>query len=477
MKMLIMKKLFLYVLIIMAACTASSQTNSINLQQAVETGIKNNLDVRQSDLQMQTAAVNLRQARANMFPALEGFANHGINQGRSIDPFTNSFSNQSINYAGYGLNSSVVLFNGLAIRSNIKQNAFAYEATKLELQQQKDEITMNIILAYLQALNSQDLLTQSRNQAAVSKQQVERLEILNKEGAIPPAQLYDLKGQLAQDELAIVNNQNNENVSKLTLSQLMNVPYNKDLQLERLSLDQFSTNYDITPEEIYKMAVEQLAIVRAAQLRTQSAEKGVKTARGDFYPSLALNGNLTTNYSSAANRDIFLNTTDVQTNAYVLVNGLKAPVIGPRDNYLSEKIKYNEQLDNNLFTSVSLGLRVPIFNALQTRSRVRIAQINQKNAELVEQTTRTQLSQAIERAYFNMTAAQDRYKVLTDQVAAFQESFRLAEIRFNEGVITSVDYLVAKNNVDRANINLISARYDYVLRTKILDYYQSKPLW
>ena len=95
----------------------------------------------------------------------------------------------------------------------------------------------------------------------------------------------------------------------------------------------------------------------------------------------------------------------------------------------------------------------------------------------MEQTTRTQLSQAIEQAYFNMTAAQNRYKVLMAQVEAFKESFRIAEIRFNEGVITSVDYIIAKNNLDRANINLISARYDFVLRTKILDYYQSKPLW
>ena len=475
--MLIMKKIFFCGFLFAASVIVKSQTTSITLQQAVETGIKNNLDVQQSDLRMQTAAVNLRQAKANVFPSLEGFANHGINQGRSIDPFTNSFVNQSVNFAGYGLNSSVVLFNGLAIQSNIKQNAFAYEATRHELQQQKDELTMNIILAYLQALNSQDLLTQSRNQAAVSKQQVERLEILFKEGAIPPAQLYDLKGQLAQDELDIVNNQNSENAAKLSLSQLMNVPYNKDLQLERLNVDQFSTNYDVTPEAIYKMAVEQLAIVKAAELRTKSAEKGVKTAKGDFYPTLALSGNVTTNYSSAANQDIFLNTTEFQTQQYVIVNGLKSPVIAPRDNYLTEKIKYNDQLDNNLFTSVNLGLRIPIFNSLQTRSRVRIAQINQKNAELVEQTTRTQLSQAIERAYFNMTAAQDRYKALMDQVAAFQESFRSAEIRFNEGAINSVDYLVAKNNLDRANLSLITGRYDYVLRTKILDYYQSKPLW
>ena len=475
--MLKMKMIFFSCCIMAASLIAKSQTNTVSLKQAVETGIKNNLDVKQRDLQMQVAAVNHRQSKANLFPALEGFANHGINQGRSSDPFTNSFINQSINFAGYGLNTSVVLFNGLAIQSNIKQNNLTYEATRLELQQEKDNLTLNIILAFLQALNNQDLLTQSRNQADVSRQQVERLEILFKEGAIAPGQLYDLKGQLAQDELAIVNNQNALNASRLALAQLMNVPYDKNIQLERLPIDQFSTNYDVTPEAIYQQALEKLAIVRAAELRNRSAEKAIKAAKGDFYPSLILSGNVTTNYSSAAARDIFLNRTEEPTSQYVLINGIKTPVISPRENFEAQKIKYNEQLDNNLFTSVALGLRIPIFNNLQVRSRVRIAQINQKNTEYIEQTTRTQLSQAIEQAYFNMTAAQDRYKATTDQVEAFKESFRAAEIRFNEGVITSVDYIIAKNNLDRANLNLISARYDYVLRTKILDYYQSKPLW
>jgi outer membrane protein len=476
MKMLNMKKIFVCGYLIVASLVTYTQ-NTITLQQAVETGLKNNLDVKQSDLRMQTAAVNWRQAKANLFPSLDGFANHGINQGRSIDPFTNAFVNQSINYAGYGLNTAVVLFNGLSIQSNIKQNALTYEATRHELQQEKDELTLNIILAYLQALNNEDLLTQSRNQADVSRQQVERLQILFNEGAIAPAQLYDLKGQLANDEVAMVDNQNAANAAKLLLSQLMNVPYDKNLQLEKLNIDQFSTNYNVTPDAIYRQALEQLSIVKAAELRRRSAEKGIKAAKGDLFPTLSLSGNVTTNYSSAANRDIFLNTTEVSTSQYVTINGVKTPVISPRDNFTSEKIKYNEQLGNNLFTSINLGLRVPLFNALQTRSRVRLAQINQKSAEYIEQTTKNQLSQAIEQAYFNMTAAQDRYKALTDQVEAYKESFRSAEIRFNEGVITSVDYIIAKNNLDRANLNLISARYDYVLRTKILDYYQSKPLW
>ena len=87
------------------------------------------------------------------------------------------------------------------------------------------------------------------------------------------------------------------------------------------------------------------------------------------------------------------------------------------------------------------------------------------------------MQQSIERAYVNLTSTSDKYKILLDQVNAFAESFRAAEIRFNAGAITSVDYLIAKNNLDRTNINLIIAKYDFVLRTKILDYYQGKALW
>ena len=452
-------------------------SNTITLKQAVETAITNNLTVKQSELDMETAAVNWKQSKANRYPSLNGVANHGINQGRSIDPFTNSFSNQQISYAGYGLSTGVVLFNGFGIHNTIKQNAYAYDAAKLEVQQDKDNITLNVILMYLQVLNNDDLLAQSRSQADVTRRQVERLEILNKEGAIVPALVYDLKGQLANDELAVVNNRNALNASRLSLSQLMNVPYNENLQLERINADQFATTYGETIDKIYQSALEQLALVKAADLRRKSAEMGVKAAKGDRYPILSLSGNLSTNYSSAAARDIFLNTVETTTTDYVLVNGNKMPVIRNQNNFSTQKIKYNDQLDNNLFTSVNLGLRIPIFNAFQVKQRVELAKINQKSTEYIEQTTKIQLRQSIEQAYFNMTAAQDRYKTIVEQVNAFTESFRAAEIRFNEGVGTSVDYIIAKNNLDRANINLISARYDYVLRTKILDYYQSKPLW
>jgi len=146
-------------------------------------------------------------------------------------------------------------------------------------------------------------------------------------------------------------------------------------------------------------------------------------------------------------------------------------------NYSSERIRYGKQLDNNLSTSLSFNLRVPIFNSFLQRNRIKQAHIDLKNTELTAKSTRTQLQQDIEQAYINMTSASNRYKTLLEQVNAFIESFRAAEARFNAGVGNSIDYLMAKNNLDRSNINLINARYDFVLRMRVLDYYEGRQLW
>ncbi|HMJ47146.1 MAG TPA: TolC family protein, partial [Ferruginibacter sp.] len=174
---------------------------SLTLRQSVDVAIANNLLVRQTDILKQNADINLKQARSNRLPDLFGNLNHGINQGRSIDPFTNTYINQKIFYGNYSLGTNVTLFNGLQLKNIVKQNSLIYEASKLELQQSKDELTLNVLLSYLLILNNEDQLQQSMNQVVVSKKQVERLETLNKEGAIIPAQYYELKGQLANDEL------------------------------------------------------------------------------------------------------------------------------------------------------------------------------------------------------------------------------------------------------------------------------------
>jgi outer membrane protein len=471
-----MKSIFLSALFACSIFFAKAQ-NILTLKDAIETGIKNNIDVLQSDLLMQKADINLKQSRSNMLPNLNASANHGINQGRSIDPFTNAFINQKVDFASYGASSNLLLFNGSSLHNQIKSNQLGYEASKMELQQSKDNLTINIILAYLQVLSAGDILEISREQKSVTDSQVNRLSILNQSGAIPPSQFFDLKGQLANDEITIVDNQAAVETAKLNLAQLLNILYDKSLAVERLSEESFNLAYDNTPGNIYQSALQQFAQIKSVRFRTQSAEKYIKSVKGQLFPILSLGGNINTNYSSVAMQDFYVNTTEVPSADYVTVNGSQVPVITKRDNYNAEKIRYGSQLNNNLFTTVNLGLTIPLFNNNQVRNKIKLAKIDLKNSELVEQNTKTQLQQSIERAYVNLTSSSEKYQLLLGQVNSFAESFRSAEIRFNAGASTSVDYLIAKNNLDRAKSNLIISKYDFVLREKVLDYYQGKALW
>jgi outer membrane protein len=419
----------------------------LSLQECVQTAIENNLDVKQSDLSMERAAITWRQSKANLLPNVGGSINHTLNQGRSIDLSTNSYVNQQQTSGSYELSGNVTLFNGLRLLNTLKSSQYAYEASKMELQTSKDQLMLNVILAYLQILTNSDLLQQAQKQFDVTQKQVERLALMNQEGAIKPSDLSDLKGQLADNKLNIIRSQNDLDGARLSLSQLMNVQYNREMQVERLRADQVEMNYATTPDSIFSVALQQLAIIKAADLRTKSAEKAVQAARGSLFPSVGLGGGFYTPYSSTA-----------------------------RDS-ASQKIEYYDQLSNNYRTYVGVGISIPIFNNFRFRNQIAMAKVDLKSATYTAQTRQIQLKQNIEQDHFNMTAAKNRYLALLDQVMAYTESFHAAEARFNAGASTSVDYLIAKNNLDRANVNLIIARYDYVLRTKILDYYQGKPLW
>src|SRR6185437_10099732 len=227
-----MKSFFFIVLFSSFALFVKAQ-DTLTLKQAIEIGIKNNFDVLQSELLMQKAGITLKQTKENMLPNLNASINQGKNYGRSIDPFTNAFIDQNVGYGNYGGSSNILLFNGFSLQNAIKSNKLGYEASKMELQQAKDNLTINVILAYLQILSTQDVLKQSQDQVLVTQKQVERLSILNQTGAILPSNYYDLKGQLANDQIAVVTNKANLETAKLSLTQLLNIPYNKDLAVKR----------------------------------------------------------------------------------------------------------------------------------------------------------------------------------------------------------------------------------------------------
>lgn len=457
---------------------ASGDTGRLSLQQCVEIAIKNNADVQRKGLQRESAHLNWTQSKEYLLPTLNADAYHGSNQGRSINPYTNTYIDQQLTYANYSVYSNLTLFQGLSLQNAIKQNRQNFNAASYEEQQQKELLTLNVIMAYLQVLTNEDLLALSYQQQEVSTRQVERLDIRNADSAADPKELYDLKGQLANDQLAVVNTQNSLENARLSLAQLMNIPYTPLLAFQRMSTGSNSQLlYDASAAEVFKNAEANLAMVKAADLRKASAETAIQVQKGRGYPTVFLSGSLATNYSSAGTLQNLVRTTEAAGNSYVDYNGTKLPVIEQYNEYKASRIPYGTQLNNNLNNSISIGVTIPILNSFQNKNRIAQARITAKDAAITANTVRIQLQQSVEQAYFNMTAAQNKYKVLQQQLAAFKESFRVAEVKFNAGAINSVDYVVAKNNYDRSNINMVVAGYDLLIRIKLLDYYQGKPLW
>jgi len=455
--------------------SAQQQNNVLTLQQCLDIAIKNNLQVKQTGLTASTDSINYLQSKENMLPALNGLAERNLNQGRGINPITNTYVNQSLTTDEYGLNAGLNLFNGLAYQNAVKQTRLAYQAGKMDFQSAKDQVTLNVITNYLLVLDNEELLNSTESQLAVANEQVDRSKILENQGANKAASdLYDLKGSQAGSQVAVVNAQNSVTSAMVSLFQLMNLPYSKDVTLQPLNAQDLAGDYGINPDQVYQTALQQLAAIKAVTLRRESAEKGVKQAKGYLFPSLALTGGVNTYYSSAGQKATFVDSTSVPTGTYINSPTGKQQVYGTQANYNYQNTNYYSQLRGNYSTYVGLTLTIPIFNNRVKKNAVALAKITLLNNEYIEDNTKTQLQQNVEQAFYNMTAAYNKYQALKDQVAAYSESFRISKIRYDSGVLTSVDYIIAKDHMDAASLSLISARYDYFIYSKILDYYQGK---
>ncbi len=431
--------LILFILFLTAGMRSSAQqTDTVyNLQQCIDLAIKNNLDVKRSELDMERQRIYWKQARQNLLPTINGTVNHSINNGRSQNADL-TYVNQQITNANYSLNGNLVLFDGLAMFKNIKQTALAYQAGQMDFQQAKNGITLNVITTYLAMMNNEDQVVQAQTQGLVSKEQVDRFGILYKDGSADPTEYNNLKGQYATDQLTLLTAKNNLLSSKLDLLELINIPYTKNVKFERLSADQMPGAYTTSQSEVYNKALNDLAEVKAADLRVKSARAGVSVARGNLFPVISLGAGVFTQYSSGSAGS------------------------------------YSSQFRNNYNTSFGLGISIPFLNGFQRHNQVALAKINLHEAEYVNNTTKVQLQQQIELAYANMQNSYERYQLFNTQVEAYAESFRATEIKFVAGASNSVEYVIAKGNLDRARTNLIIARYDYFIRTKIIDYYQNK---
>lgn len=450
----------------------------VNLQQCIEIARQNNIQIRQGQLTVANSDLQLRQARLNQLPTAVFQGNQSVNGGRSINPQSNGFVQQTINSSSFQLNSSATLYNGGVLKSTIRQNEVALQAGQQELTATQNNVSLTVAQNYLNVLTGTEQLAVAQRQADVTRAQLDRTQKLVNAGSVPEANLYELRATLASNELDIVNAQNTLDLAKVSLLQAMNVPINQEFEVEPINVPDPGLNpYDANVQQLFDVASINFPEVKGADLRVKSATLGVQVAKGGLYPTLSLNGNLSSIYSSAAKTVNPNSRTVQQTLGFVTdpTTGAQIPIntTVPVD---YNNIAYFNQLNNNFSQSVSLFLRVPIFQGNLSRNRITTAKIQQQNAELAALNTRLTLRQQIETAYTNVRAGANRYRATQAQVASLERAFQAAESRLNAGAINATDYSIAKTNLDRARASLIQAKYDYVFRTKILDYYQNKPL-
>ncbi len=462
------------------AVQASGNETKMGLQQAVDIALKNNISVKQSQNQVLLNALQLQQSRFNQLPNASGNVNESFNFGRSLDPFTNNFVDRNINYNQLNLNGNVIIFNGYQLKNTIVQNDLLLKATQFDLQAMRENISLQVVLAYLNIMNAEDQLVISQTQTNITKLQIDRTDKLVKAGSLPQSNLFDLKAQLAGEETTVITNQSTLDLAKLTLLQLLNDMTITDVKVDRISVPTPSTSgYESSINKIYEVAESSQPAIRAADLRIKGADKGIEIAKAGFLPLITGNATFGANQSNAQKDIIYQDGTSTRNLGTVKFQGQDIPLIVTSNT--TERVEmgttsYFTQLGNTFNYGFGVNASIPIFSKFNNKTLVTRARIQKENAKLNSDQTRLTLRQNIETAYTNLTNSAKRYDAFTVQVSALEESFRAAESRFNAGAIDFVSYSLQKTNLDKAKGNLVAAKYDFIFRTKILDYYQNKPL-
>lgn len=443
-----------------------------SLEECVALALKNNLDLKQAYLSEQSSNIYFKENKNALLPSLNANYNYGNMSGRSIDPYTNAFVNEQLRYSNAGLGLDATIFNGFRLINGWKQAKLSLKATEMETEAEKQTLILNVTLAYLQVLNLQDLVRLSEKRLSTTQAQLARLQSLFEEEVGNPAEYRDLQGQMAADASNLLEIKNNLELELLTLNTLMNTP--EEINVASMDQSLAVKEYPFSSDEVYTQALEVFPSVLASDLYTEVADKEVAIARAQFTPRLSLFANLNTNFSSAARIFNESGSSTVSTGDFVTINNQQYSVFSERTNFTSEKISYFDQLDNNLSTSFGIALSIPIFNGFRAKNNVALMKIKRTEAQVTLDKTKLELKKAVIQSHRIMQTAFERYKLLEEQVTAYQESFRINEIRFNEGISTSVDYLISKNTLEQAQINLSNIGYEYLLRVKILEYYRGK---
>lgn len=472
--------LFVFALLIMGNTWA--QDYKYSLEECIRIAFEKNLTIQRSQLDLKVSEVTKNQTKFERLPNFNMSANYGANWGRSIDPTTNTFITQQNNSSNINGQSNLTVFNGMQTNNSIKQANVNYAATEADLEKAKNDVGLNVATLYLNVIFNQELLANAQYQLNSTNQQLDRTKKLVDAGALPITNLLDLQAQAASNEVNVINAENSYNLAILNLKQSLLIPAGDRFEIEIPEIDlQVGETALMNPSQIYSTAEAIMPEIKSAQLRIEEADLNYRISKGAYSPTFTVSAGFNTNYSSFADQDrnIFDGTTIMtQQVGYVSTTGdaVLSDVTIPNVVDTRSGFPIGEQFRENISKSLGFNLSIPVFNRFRTRAEVQRSMLSKYRAEVSSQEVKNQLRQNIESAYNDMMAASKTHAANQKQVEALEEAFRVTENQFNLGSANFVDYQVANNNLYMAKSDLVRAKYDFIFKQKILDFYLGKPI-
>ncbi len=454
------KKLFLFFSSFLSIAGSYAQ-EPWSLKDCIDYAMENNIQIKQQEILTEINSNDYTRSKINLLPDLNAGSNLAYSFGLARDE--QSFSveqNQNTTSLDVNLRSNLTLFNGFRQLNTIRRNELNLLASFQDLEKLKNDISLNIAAAYLQILFNIELVNTAEKQLEITRQQVERTRKLVDAGSLARGRLLEIQAQAASEELQLVEARNQLDLSYLNLAQILDLDSIAGFEIEIpvfASIDDSELLFSV--RETYREAMEIMPRIKSAELNKDVAEKDLVLAKGGRSPSLSLSAVYFTSYYDFRQRQI----------------GIDSAGVFPVPVYSNEYPMFDQFKDFQT-TVLTFGLSIPIFNGWQVNNNIKNAELNLRNAQLSLQNTRQLLLKDIQQAYADALAAQKKYHVSVSTLTAVKESFKYTEQRFEVGLVNAVEYNTAKTQLSNTESDLLQAKYEYIFKTKILDFYRGNPI-
>ena len=409
-----------------------------SLQACIDYAHTHNLEIQMRQVNIDKQEVALNTSQNKRLPNLTANASQSLSFGRTASGFDNTYQNRNTSATQWSASTSVPIFTGFMITNEIEANRLDLQAVTAELEKAKENLEINITSMYLQILYSKEIVGIANRQVELSREQLERMKSLYESGRASEAQIYEVEAQIANDELTVVQTVSDLQMAILTLTQALELPAPEGFDV--VEPDDATVFFLVRqPDAIYQTALTTRATIRAEELRLKSSEKYIKMAESALYPTLSFGAGYGNNY-------------------YIL-NGFENPT-------------FANQLKNNRNEYFGLSLNIPVFNRYTTRNNVKTARLNMQLQELQLENTKKSLYKEIQQAYYNALTSGEKYKAAEAAYKSAEKSFGYMKERLDNGRATMYEYNDSKTSLTKALSNSAQAKYDFILRKKILEFYE-----